>query len=207
MSKAIAVCISKAGETTTLLEPCNINVYSKEADEWNITKILECEVDRSNGLKGVRDSLTAVADALEDCKIFVGKSVIGAAYTILESKGFDIWEIEGKPEEFLNYVLEKEEEQEIPEPEEAASVKIGPVSKDKAGYYFLNLKELQDNKIGVTSKQALQPFLRNTSFKQLEIICTHIPPWLEVELERLNLKFLYTKLKDNEIQVRIYPVK
>ncbi len=209
MSLAIAACIDKNGETTTLMEPCNITVYSKEAGRWTLTKEMDFEIDVNNGLKGVRDRLAALADSMGDCKIFVGKSVTGAAYTVLESKGFNIWEIEGKPEEFLYYVLEKEEEQEIAKPQVPAEpvIKAAPVLKDKAGHYFINLKELQENKSVVTSKQALQPFLRNKCFSQLEIICTHVPPWLEGELQSLQLKFLYTKLEENKIKVMVYPVK
>ncbi|MDA8213485.1 MAG: nitrogenase, partial [Clostridia bacterium] len=59
------------------------------------------------------------------------------------------------------------------------------------------------NNLGVTSKQVLLPFLRKGKFYSLEVICSHLPPWLEAELMSGNLTSSVAKISSNELRVII----
>lgn len=50
------------------------------------------------------------------------------------------------------------------------------------------IKDIQEKDLGITSKQALLPFLKKGGFKTLEATFNHLPPWLEQELVMHNLK-------------------
>lgn len=209
MQKEIAVFLGDDGQTISIYKSGLIKVYTKEQGTWKVLKEIPFIIDETDGIKSVRKSLTTMVQDLEKCKVFVGKEVTGLSYTVLEIAGFNIWEMEGKPEEFLDFVLEKEEEEELTEnsEEKVVEVMVEPISPNKDGNYYINLNQLQNSKSGVTSKQALLPFLRNAVFYKLDIICSHLPLWLEGELERLCLKSDTEKTGANEYKVTVYSEK
>lgn len=136
---------------------------------------------------------------LNGCRVFVGLSVTGVPYFELRKSLFSIWETVGKPVEFLDYVLQKEEETREPENE---GNRLAPVEVFK-GCYRISLKEIQEKSVGVTSKQALLPFLRRGDFHSLEVLCSHVPPWLETELIAGKLSGTVEKIRNNELKVTI----
>ncbi len=95
-------------------------------------------------------------------------------------------ESEATPPPQLNMVIP------IPEPQE-----ISP------GYYLISLKEIQNCNGMVTSKQVLFPLLANKQIQQLEIICTHIPPWLEVKILGGEIEGTIEKISLTETRVTI----
>lgn len=203
MSKQIAVLLDEKGQTTTLYESGFVKVYEKEEGQWKITKEVNMNVDQAKGIKSIRESISAMAEALNPCKIFAGKEVSGLAFTVLDMARFKVIEVEGTPEEFLDDVIDKLEQNELSKLF-AENKTIEPKPLNKEGSYYLNLKELQDTKSGVTSKQALQPFLRNKTFYELQVVCSHIPPWIENELKSLKLESSTEKLDTNEYKLTIY---
>ncbi|RYD03903.1 hypothetical protein N752_17630 [Desulforamulus aquiferis] len=152
-------------------------------------------------MKDLRSRMKEVVDFLGQCKTFVGLSVTGVPYFELEKARCSVWEYEGDPLGFLDYVLEKEEAEE----KESAEAKTTPVAPVETfpGCYRISLKEIQEKNTGVTSKQALLPFIRKGKFYQLEVICNHIPPWLETELQIGNLESRSEVIARNEIKVII----
>lgn len=207
MDKKIAVVLDHNGKTTSIYEPSIIKVYEKEKEAWKVIKEFAFNINNLKGIKYVRESITSMIEALDNCKIIVAQEIAGVSYNILDMAEFKIWEIEGVPEDFLDYILEKLEQDELSMNSAAAESKVItiPVPTDKEGCYYINLKELQQNKSGVTSKQALLPFLRNSIFYELQVICSHIPPWLEGQLKSLNMKANTSKIDTNEYKITIYP--
>lgn len=183
MHHDIAVYVGENGETATPLHQNGvIKVYRKNQGNWSLLREKEFAADTSLGLKGFRQQMEEVLRFLDDCKIFVGLSVTGIPYFELEKAQCSIWEFEGTPPGFLDYILKKEEEARAANTEETRdSIPPAPVEISN-GYYRVSLKEIQANKSGFTSKQVLLPFLRQGMFYSLEILCNHIPPWLETEL-------------------------
>ncbi len=175
--REIAVSIGLDGETNTLYDAGCIVVYQREQGVWKENRRTEFQLPMDLGLKGLRSSMAKAVAFLGGCKVFVAKSITGVPFFELEKTGFNIWEIPGKPEEFLEYVWLKEEEE--ASRQNIATKVAGPEDLGN-GCFRISLKEAQ-NSSGLTSKQLLQPFFRSGSFYQLEILCTHIPPWIEAE--------------------------
>ena len=201
----IAVFQDINGKTQSFFEPGIIIVYSKTLSEWKITNEIIFRIDNIASLKEVRESIRNMAEALGDCKIFVGRDVKGVTYNVLDGMGFNTWELEGTPKEFLDFVFEKEQE----EAEEAAKAKtadqLSLIEEIKDGNYFLDLKKVQESNVNLTSKGILLPFLNATTFYELKIICGHVPPWFQATFKKLNLESESQSISQNEIIVRVYP--
>jgi Fe-only nitrogenase accessory protein AnfO len=206
MSKKIAVHLSDLEETISLNECGTIKVYAKKNTQWVIEKKLDFSISEAVGIKGIRDKYVQLAEVLDDCKILVASNITGISYNVLDSMGFNLWEIEGKPDEFLEHVLESEIKNEINETKEYENgdKEIGPVEADKEGHYFIDLKRFTENNSRISTKQALLPFLRSRTFYELEIICSHMPPWFDREFAALGLKYFAVQNSTNEYKVRVY---
>lgn len=205
MVNQVAVYLNNSGTTADTNEPGFIRVYLKECGEWKVIRELPFKIDKTKGMKVIRSEIIKIIEILDECKIFVAKAVSGLTYTVLDNMGFTVWEIPYEPSRFLQYVLDKEEKEEmmvnIPATNEINTV--APKETDKQGYYYLNLKELQENRATITSKQALQPFLNKGSFHELKVTCSHVPGWMERELGRMDLKFKISKDSPTEYNVVI----
>lgn len=199
MLKEIAVYVNGLGKVADLNEAGTIKIFLKDNDKWKVIRELAFKFHSIERKEDIRLDTINIAESLGNCKIFVARELTDLIFTMFDNMGFSIWKMEGKPNEILEYVLEKEEE-------EAEEIKliddslqstkkqaIGPAEIGSNGYYIFNLKELQEHNTGITSKQALRPFLYNVNFNELIVTCSHIPHWLEHELKELNLNFEFSK--------------
>lgn len=203
MTKEVAVVVGENGETTSLYDKGNVVVYQKKRGEWSVLKEKRFVLDKSLGMQELRNKMAAVLDFLGECKIFVGLSITGVPYFELEKAKFSVWEFEGKPMDFLDYVLEEEEERHDQEAnKEENAVMLTPVETSD-GYYRISIKEIQENDTGVTSKQVLLPFLRKGQFYSLQVICNHVPPWLEAELLSGDYSGDIEKISNGEVRITI----
>jgi len=198
--REIAVRVGQNGNTTTLYEQGSIAVYQKQLNGWVTKREHVFKLSPQQELPELRKSMKELMLFLGSCKIFVVSSITGVPYLELEKAGFAVWEAEGKPGELLDEVLEKEMEVAlaktqilfIPEPIDMGN-----------GFYRISLCDVQKSGNGATSKQVLQPFLRNRRFYQLEVLCNHIPPWLEAEAQSGRLKCITEKIETGELRVLI----
>jgi Fe-only nitrogenase accessory protein AnfO len=182
MPANIAVHVSENGETASPYDIGKIVVYRKKNSRWNVLKEKDFILDKSLGIKELREKMVEALEFLNSCRIFVGLSVAGLPYYELEKAGFSVWEFEGKPLEFLDYVLAEEKEKYKQVKSRKKNYVMLTPDELSYGYYRISIKEIQENDTGITSKQVLLPFLRKGRFDSLEIICNHVPPWLQAEL-------------------------
>lgn len=206
MNKEIAVFINEKGSTASMDEAGSVKIYLKSGDEWGVSRGIPFFIDHDKGIKGVRDSVNELVTFLDKCKVFVGREVTGILYNNLDVHGVGIIEMDGVPENFLDYVLKQEEEYEklVESGKEELDTLPHPIDTKKEGYYSINLKLLSIDSPNVTSKQALIPFLSNNKFYELEVICGHVPRWFETELPKLNLKHETIKESETQFKVIIY---
>lgn len=182
MSREIAVYVGPGGETASLKERGRVVVYRNRSGRWEVSREKAFSPGESMCLKDLRGAMVELVEFLGDCKIFVGLSVTGIPYYELEKHGLRVWEFQGRPEEYLDFILAKEEEEcgRAAGPETGAAPPV-PV-EISGGRYRISLKEIQESNGGLTSKQVLLPFVRRGEFYSLEVLCNHLPPWLEAEL-------------------------
>lgn len=204
MVKEIAVYVNDFEEVANLNEAGIIKVFSKDKDSWKVIRELPFKFHSTKEREEIRLDTLNIAETFGSCRIFVAKEFSDLAYIMIDSMGFSTWKMDGRPNEFLDYILERENE-------EAEEIKFidslnvivkkqntAPIEIGNKGYYILNLKELQEHNTGITSKQALKPFLNKGNFNELIITCSHIPNWLQNELKKLNLNFQFSKIREND---------
>lgn len=177
MAREIAVFVSDNGNTAALGETGSVIVFRRQQGKWNpVREMLLC-LTYSHGISAVRQQLVTLIEFLENCRVFVARTVSGLLYKELEQAGFSVWEFTGQPSDFLEYILVQEEFA----ARQPALKAVTPVSVEtEPGCYQVSLMEIQNSGNGLSSKQVLQPLL-NKNFYLIEIICRHIPPWLEAE--------------------------
>lgn len=203
MSSKIGVLIGKNNETTTIYESGIVVVYKKEDKKWKVLSEIIFNMNTSQGIPEIHKRVENLIENLEDCKVFVAKKVEGTPYTLLKKAEFTIVEAAGNPSEFLDDLLEMFEEDKKKKEEAKNRVNIEPIELDKSGYYFIDLKKVQDNNPGISSKKVLIPFLNNKTFYELKVSCSHIPPWFENELNKLNMKMNVKEVKKDIYEVNI----
>ncbi|WFN33932.1 nitrogenase [Methanogenium sp. S4BF] len=202
MVAEIAAIVDADGWTGVLDEPGQIVVYRRSKDGWETDRTMPVSLGRCRNLPEMRRKMAEIVQFLDACRTFVAGSAHGALYFELEKAGCTVWEITGKPAEYLDSVLEEEEHARtaaaapcaivIPAPEETAP-----------GTFFISIKEVQGKLPGVTSKQILAQFIADGEFRVLEILCDHVPPWIEMEAQRRGYGLQAEKNRPNEIRVRL----
>lgn len=203
MSCDIAVCLDSGGETSTLEAPCKIVVYRKKVGQWKALREKSINPADWACLVELRRGMGEIVSFLGDCKIFVGRWVTGLPYFELEKNRCSIWEYEGKPGDFLDLVLSREEEENVAGDCGGAVIMLPVPMEYEKGCYTISIKEIQEGDTGFTSKQVLMPLLKKGGFFSLGVLCNHVPPWLEGELSAWGLNSRVDRVGDNESLITI----
>lgn len=195
-NSAVAVVVGSNGVTASLLDAdVSIRVFRKELDEWIQEKELPVELHPEKGLTGVREEIKRLISELDNARVLVAGDISGVAYNAFDVAGYAVFQIpEKQPQDFLGFVLASVEKQQedlqrlqsglenggdIPQPQ--------PLGED--GTYYLDMIQAQMDNPNATSKQLLKPFLKNQTFYELVVICSHIPPWFDREFEGMKLTY------------------
>ncbi|MBP2132598.1 Fe-only nitrogenase accessory protein AnfO [Methanomicrobium sp. W14] len=199
----IAVILDTDGETGRLSDPGTIVVYSKNGYSWEVARETEFSIDKSQGLPELRQKMLELKDFLADCRIFAAKSASGAMFFELEKSGFNIWEVSGRPAEFLDSIVEQEIAEDRAEKPEPLEIPV-PLEVSPKNYY-ISIKEIQGKVPDLSSKMILQDFINRKKFESLEIACDHVPPWIELDARRIGLMMETEKKAPCEYLVRLAP--
>lgn len=202
MRAEITVHMGADGHTASLYEKGKVTVYRKNMGSWETCREMDFALDRGLGMRETRERMREITAFLAGCDIFVGLNVIGVPYFELEKSNISIWEYEGSPLAFLDSILEKEEEDRLTR--DSREKTVIPVPREiSGGCYRVSIKKIQEEETGVTSKQVLIPFIRKGGFYSLEVLCSHVPPWLEAEIKGGMLAGEITGLAGGGVKVTI----
>ena len=190
----VAVLLNESGKTISSNEDGIVRVYSREGEEeWKLINELTYGINEISSPGIIRKKIIELVENLDDCKVFVALEVKGILFTYLDGSKFNIWKVSGAPEEFLDYIKEKEEEA-VKTAKELAKI-IEPKDLGE-GNYFIDLKTAIESNEKTTSKKILLPFLSEKEFKKLDILCEHVPKWFNKELGSLDLSYDQIEEKD-----------
>ncbi|PYG84817.1 Fe-only nitrogenase accessory protein AnfO [Ruminiclostridium sufflavum DSM 19573] len=178
MSNKIAVILNSKKELIHFEEGSCITVYNKSGSSWKAENTVSYSLD-SLDISDIRDCIKAVIPELNSCKIIIAKTISGIPYIVFDRAGFAIFEAASLSDSLLDEILSDVEEASKKKSFSTAELNTSPIETEIPGIYFLNLIELQEKHPEISSKKALQGFIENTPFDKLEVICSHIPPWLE----------------------------
>jgi Fe-only nitrogenase accessory protein AnfO len=198
----IAAFIGGDRRTIPLNEPGIITVYRRERGNWVKARETAFALDPAGGLRELRNNVSSLLAFLGDCRVLVAKSASGALYFELEKARCSVWEIAGAPVEFLDEVWRDEKESQAAEPLPAGADIPSPLELSP-GKFYLSIREIQGKRPEVSSKQVLQHFVQQGRFAELEIICDHVPPWIEMEADRRGYNLSSERIGQNEMKVLI----
>ncbi len=196
----IAVLVDEKGNTSVMEKSGILRVYSVDNGHWTEKKHMEYELKLIDNANQLRDTIRFMIDWLETCKILVVRRIRGIHYIAFEEGQVSVLEISGKPEEFLDDIKECLQHQrrgrEVP-------LEYSGIFEMQPGSFYTDLREVMNGNTSYNSKQILLPFLKNRSFNTLEMICGHIPKWLEKDARELGLVMAVEKYNDC-VKVKVY---
>ena len=73
--------------------------------------------------------------------------------------------------------------------EDARLLAQTPEETNVPGYYRFDLTQVQQKHPEMSSKSALLPFLKETPFYALDLVCDHIPPWFDHQLPAMQMQY------------------
>jgi Fe-only nitrogenase accessory protein AnfO len=195
----MAVFCDDNGQIARFVEMTNFVFYTKTDDGWQKSEPIPFSCDLSGGLASIRENISQMLGAFNDCRIIITTSISGIPYQIFDRSGFIICESEA----FDLALLDAVQADLIGQDDEAqADVRLlarTPEETDIPGYYHFDLTQVQRKHPELSSKMVLLPFLKKTSFCALEVVCDHIPPWFEQQLPGMKLKYsIAEKSKENK---------
>ncbi|MDO8841205.1 Fe-only nitrogenase accessory AnfO family protein [Methanocalculus sp.] len=182
----VATILNESGECTRLSDPGFIVVFRKMECIWEADRCMPFSLDGEKGLSDLRLKVRDLLSFIGNCRVFVAESASGALFFELEKAGLSMYELSGKPDEFLDHIL-KDEEMRIGSPPAQEDGDL-PIPKELTpGNYVISIKDIQVVTPHLSSKQVLQRFVRDGNFASLEIVCDHLPPWIEIDAENLGM--------------------
>lgn len=180
MNNKIAIIMKDNDSVAAYFEAEKIVIFNKDDFVWEPVFEISMPADLKTSPAGMRAGTVKIIEALGDCRIIAGGGIVGVPYTEFERYGFYIFDISEYGHEMFEAILEDIENE---DGEAALKKKIileaRPVETSTPGVYYLDLVALQTECPEVSSKQAMKEFFETTPFMELQLICNHIPPWLE----------------------------
>jgi Fe-only nitrogenase accessory protein AnfO len=161
--------------------------YTNHEGQWQKTDPVSFRPVLSGGMAVIRNHLNQLIGALGDCKIIIAKALTGLPYQVFDQAGLIICESEAFDLELLDAIQSDLLTQEADAKTDAQLLATTPTETDRAGNYFIDLTQLQQKHPELSTKMALLPFLRETPFYALEMVCDHIPPWFDHQFPGLRL--------------------
>ena len=203
----VAVFVDKDGNVLPFYATGTVGLYAYEGHKWACVKQIPFEIHDGMSMVEVRSRIVAMVHEMEGCKLFVVDTIKGFPLTILKDQGMGIWNFKGvlAATELLNHI--KEEVDKVTVAKHPVTILPVAIGNAKDGNYRINLVEIMDSDSSLNSKQVLLPFFQNTVFKELEIICKHVPKWFEKAFGTLQLQVRVNESTDGLCHAIVSPHK
>jgi Fe-only nitrogenase accessory protein AnfO len=208
----IAATVDGDGNAIPFGEPGAVILFNREDDEWCVVDRFACDPGEQYVLGDLKESVQALATKLGGCRTMLVRDVSGYSRTKLLELGFTLWSIEGRPERYLDRVLqlaaEAAEARAAVVTEEQASVPKElsvpkPLDGSCSGIYTIDISEAQVCGGNHNSREILIPFFRTTRFSRIDIICDHVPKWFSSELAAMKLNYSARPVKNGRWLVSV----
>lgn len=203
MTNEIAVFLGETGTTGELTELGELIIFARRQKKWQPLRKMKFSLADCRNIRELRERMAAVRNFLAECKIFVGRSISGVPFFELEKAKVNVWEFSGAPVTFLDYVWAEEVAAKRQAAEQPKTTTVPEPTDLGNGCYEISLIEVQENSSQITSKQILLPFLAKKTFYELRILCSHVPPWLELDLTIGRLTGKIEALSDQGFAVTV----
>lgn len=202
----IAAYVDAEGEIARVSDKGVILLFEQSGEVWKVRKTIRFGLRPDDGLAEIHASLAAMIPELEDCRLFLSRSVRGVVNSLLQEMGVQTWQSHGPLFTQLETIARKENERAQQAAKDARAERrrtrrrrhhldgsdlddIRPVlvGDDDSGHFRLDLVRLLQDDPGLNSWDILIPFLAGTPFRQLDLVCDHIPRWFSRAMRALAM--------------------
>lgn len=203
----IAAYVDAEGEIAKVSDKGVILLFEQHGEVWKVRKTIRFAVRPDDGLAEIHASLAAMVRELEDCRLFLSRSVRGVVNSLLQEMGVQTWQSHGSLFTQLENIARKENERAQQSAKAARAerrsrrrrrrqdgadsdldeIKPVQVGDDDSGHFRLDLVRLLQDDPGLNSWDILIPFLTGTPFRQLDLVCDHIPRWFSRAMRALDM--------------------
>lgn len=180
MGREIGAYVDGEGKITQLLQSGFLQIYRKEQGKWCKDRRMAMELNTAGTLTEVRQHMQVVIRFLGSCGALMAAGFPGLVLHELEKADIEMWEVTGDPVQHLDKILNERERLAADDTELDAAC-FPSIENRGDGKIFLSIFALQRGG-GLTSKQVLLPVLKQGNFRELEVLCAHVPPWLQSEV-------------------------
>ncbi|MDR0918083.1 MAG: hypothetical protein LBM93_02370 [Oscillospiraceae bacterium] len=176
----IAVLKDCDGNISEFFNAVCFDIYEKKTDTWSVINKISFPKIEPNIPKILRKNTEELLSTVTDCSVIASKGLRGIPYSVFDMAGFHIFEIQEINSEILDEIVDDVRSANITKTENKEIITSSfPTETAVAGVYELDLVALQEKFPEISSKKALLDFMNNTPFMYLNLICKHIPPWIE----------------------------
>ena len=205
----IAVVENNNQKTSSIFEPGFVAIYEEDGGEWKVLNRFENKVCNAKGIAAVRMAVGDTVKQLDDVKIVVASEIPGIAFGTFQAAGFEIFLVENSALDVLDSVKKEmleviEERKEKPQKFDIMQFLEPGMNK---GDFCLNMEEILSKNPELTSKKILIPYLKNGEFNRLDVICSHIPKWFNIDLGVLGFEYETVNELPNKKTIRIVHVQ
>jgi Fe-only nitrogenase accessory protein AnfO len=160
-------------------------LFAKTEKSWHEEIAIDFRLPESRGIAETKHVLREALAKLDGCEAFVLPDMRGLLRVTMEEDGILVALGHGLVEEAL---CRAEQEGRLESEEPPAPVPLPvPEGDAKTGVYRIDLLEVLSSGVCHASRDTLLPFLETVPFHRLEILCDHVPRWLDMELAELGL--------------------
>ena len=195
--------LENTDNSITAMESCtHLSVWQRDwstGKGWHACDPAPFSLEGCETLAQMRERLRQLAHLLPEQAAIAGTSISGLAYNEQSRMGFCLCELDT----FSPQILDALASEILASAQGEVQVPTAPSPTDTPGVYTINLMEVQAAHPDLTSKKVLRPFLASTPFVELEIVCGHMPPWLEEHMRQHHLTCARTRQDDGTVRARI----
>jgi hypothetical protein len=184
MKKQVIAAVNMTGELASFTDARRFELYEKKQSKWRKADSYEL-LNKPETVQTFRDTIVELSAHFQSCRVVVSQKASGIAYQTLDRSGYAIFEADTLTDRLLDGVLcDIEAAQAVQD-----TPPMEPFSPNGDGNYFFDLARLQKTCPGVSSKKALMNFMRTSAFLSFELVCDHLPPWMEDVMKQKGLEY------------------
>lgn len=180
MYKEIGVFEEEGGETANAGNAHILKVFHRVGHEWTCVRQQMILPIQDSDLTMIRSNIINWIDFFGGCRLVIASRFSGIVLHELEKAGFELWELQGTVNGFLDQIADSTEDEQrktVATEPDLPLVRMLPDGRKR-----IDIVEVQRSSNGTTSKQVLFPILSAEGFDGIDITCAHVPPWIEARI-------------------------
>jgi Fe-only nitrogenase accessory protein AnfO len=204
----LAALLDADGQAVTPATGGTVHVFEDVDGFWTVGRTLEFEPIGNHSMDDLRHRVEQLCEWLGECTVLAAGVTNGYYRVTFASFGVTLWPVRGTPEQFIDLIAgayRQAATQPAEVVEEEPPIKVVELPH-RAGHFRVDLRNAMGKPGAHTSKEVLLPFLAETNFRQLEVLCDHVPKWFARVLPEYQLTSK-EQTRDDYVHVVIYPLK